>query len=138
MVERLRGIGNNGLNIRDFGGPGLSSLESGAQIYELAKVDATIASFFVVHNSIGMAPIDQLGSQEQRARMLPDAINFKAICCFALTEPDFGSDATSLKTTATKTEGGYLINGHKRWIGNADIAKYIVVWAKNLEEDGKI
>lgn len=53
------------------------------------------------------------------------------ICCFGLTEPDYGSDATSLKTTATKTEGGWLINGSKRWIGNATFADYIVTWAKN-------
>jgi alkylation response protein AidB-like acyl-CoA dehydrogenase len=49
--------------------------------------------------------------------------------CFGLTEPNYGSDATSLKTTATKVEGGYLMNGTKRWIGNATFADYIVIWA---------
>ena len=60
------------------------------------------------------------------------------ICCFGLTEPDNGSDATGLKTNATKVKGGYLINGQKRWIGNATFADYIVVWAKNPSENNNI
>jgi acyl-CoA oxidase len=58
--------------------------------------------------------------------------------CFGLTEPDYGSDATSLKTHATKVEGGYLINGQKRWIGNATFADYIIIWAKNPAENNNI
>ena len=68
--------------------------------------------------------------------MLADCINLKKILCFALTEPNFGSDATSLETTATKVDGGYLINGQKRWIGNGMIADYLIVWARNMD-DGK-
>lgn len=60
------------------------------------------------------------------------------IMSFGLTEPDFGSDASSLKTTAKKVEGGYLVTGRKRWIGNATFADYIIVWAKNENEGGKI
>jgi alkylation response protein AidB-like acyl-CoA dehydrogenase len=70
--------------------------------------------------------------------MLPEAIKLNKICCFGLTEKDFGSDATSLQTTAKKVEGGYLLNGNKRWIGNATLAHYIIIWARNLEEDNKI
>ena len=55
-----------------------------------------------------------------------------------MTEPDFGSDATSLRTTAKKVEGGYVINGEKRWIGNATFADYIIIWARNESEGGKI
>ena len=55
------------------------------------------------------------------------------ICAWALTEPDNGSDATSLKTTAKRVDDGYLITGEKRWIGNASFADYIVVWARNEE-----
>jgi alkylation response protein AidB-like acyl-CoA dehydrogenase len=57
---------------------------------------------------------------------------------FGLTEPEFGSDATSLQTTAKKVEGGYLLNGKKRWIGNATFAEYIIVWAMNVDEKNKI
>ena len=60
------------------------------------------------------------------------------VCCFGLTEPDNGSDASGLKTTATKTEGGWLLNGQKRWIGNATFAGYICVWAKNPSENNNI
>lgn len=70
--------------------------------------------------------------------MLPPCINFDKIACFALTEPDYGSDASSLKTSAKKVEGGYLLNGRKRWIGGADMAGYIVVWARNEADEGRI
>lgn len=60
------------------------------------------------------------------------------ICSFALTEPDYGSDATSLKTVAKKVEGGWLLNGKKRWIGNATIADYIITWAVNPLENNNI
>jgi len=63
---------------------------------------------------------------------------FNKSICFGLTEPEYGSDATSLKTTAKKVEGGYVINGSKRWIGNGTFADYIVIWAKNEEEKEKI
>jgi len=62
----------------------------------------------------------------------------KKYICFGLTEPDYGSDATHLKTTAKKVNGGFVLNGKKRWIGNATFADYIIVWAKNIDEDGKI
>ena len=92
----------------------------------------------MVHNAIGMQVINMLGSEEQRARILPDAIQFKKILAFGLTEPEYGSDASSLKTTATKVEGGYLLKGQKRWIGNGTFADYIIVWACNAAEEGKI
>jgi len=59
------------------------------------------------------------------------------ICCFCLTEPDYGSDATGLKTTATRVKGGYLINGEKRWPGNASFSDYFVVWARNPEANNQ-
>jgi alkylation response protein AidB-like acyl-CoA dehydrogenase len=65
-------------------------------------------------------------------------MNMQKFICFGLTEPLNGSDATSLKSTATKVDGGYLLNGQKRWIGNATFADYIVIWALNPSEDNKI
>lgn len=104
----------------------------------MAKVDASISTFFLVHNSIGTAVIDALGDYWQRQRYLTQAINMDKICCFGLTEPDYGSDASSLVTTATETEGGYVLNGKKRWIGNATFADFIIIWARNAAEDNKI
>ena len=62
----------------------------------------------------------------------------KKILSFGLTEPDFGSDATGLRTSAKKVEGGFVINGEKRWIGNGTFADYIIVWARNLDDGEKI
>jgi acyl-CoA oxidase len=138
VVPKLRELGVNGYHIKDFGGPGLSSVEGGVICYELAKIDASIMTFLTVHNSIGMAVIDYLGNEEQRQRILPPGIALTKILSFGLTEPDYGSDATSLQTTAKKVDGGYLINGVKRWIGNASLADYIIVWAKNVDDKNKI
>ena len=138
LVGQIKDLGVNGFHIKDFGGPGLNAMDVGAIMFEMAKVDASIFTFLTVHNSIGMAVVDHLGSQEQRARLLPDGIALKKVFSFGLTEPDYGSDATSLKTSAKKTEGGYIINGAKRWIGNATWCDYIIVWARNEEEQGKI
>jgi alkylation response protein AidB-like acyl-CoA dehydrogenase len=88
-----------------------------------------------VHDFIGMHSVDCLGDEEQKQRMLPEGVKLNHIFSFGLTEKDFGSDATSLITTAKKVEGGYILNGNKRWIGNAGFAQYIVIWAKN-EDDG--
>ena len=79
--------------------------------YELAKVDGSISTFFLVHNAIGMAVIDALGDEEQKQRLLPKGMNFEKIFCFGLTEPTNGSDASGLKTSARKVEGGYILNG---------------------------
>ena len=80
-----------------------------------------------------------LGSDEQRERFLPDALTFKKVLAFGLTEPDFGSDASSLKSSAKKVPGGYLLNGKKRWIGNATFDNSVVIiWARNEEEDVNI
>lgn len=104
----------------------------------MAKIDGSVATFFLVHNAIGMSVIDALGDQEQKDRMLTPSMKMEKICCFGLTEPLNGSDATGLQTTATKVEGGYLLNGQKRWIGNATFADYIVVWARNASQNNKI
>lgn len=138
LIDQIKALGVNGFHLKDFGGPGLNTMEVGAVIFELAKVDAAMYTFLTVHNSIGIAVIDYLGSEEQRARILPDCLSFKTVLSFGLTEPDFGSDATGLQTTAKKVEGGYIINGAKRWIGNATWAGLIIVWARNENEGGKI
>ena len=138
LMDEIKKLGVNGFHIKDFGGPGLNTMEVGAVIFELAKVDSSMYTFLTVHNSIGMAVIDYLGSEEQRARILPDGIALKKILSFGLTEAEYGSDATSLKTTAKKVQGGYVLNGNKRWIGNATFADIIIVWARNEDDGGKI
>ena len=137
LPEKLAKLGVNGLQIKGYGSPGLSSLEAGAICYEIAKRDGSAATFLLVHNAIGMAVIDALGDEEQKERFLTKGMKFEKIFCFGLTEPDNGSDATGLKTSARKTEGGWILNGTKRWIGNATIGD-VVVWARNEDDGGRI
>ena len=96
IIDKLKPIGLNGLNMKGYGSPGLSTLEAGACCYEIAKYDVSIATFLLVHNAIGMAVIDGLGDEEQKARFLPKGVKFDKIFCFGLTEPTNGSDATQL------------------------------------------
>jgi len=84
-----------------------------------------------------MAVIDALGDEEQKNRLLPKGVSFKKIFCFGLTEPTNGSDASALKTTARKVEGGWVLNGEKRWIGNATFGD-VIVWARNEEDEGRV
>ena len=139
LKDEIAKLGLNGFHLTDFGGPGLSLHTIGAFGYEAAKIDVSIGTFIALHNCLGLQSIDLLGSDEQRERFIPDALTFKKILGFALTEPEYGSDATSLKTSAKKVPGGYLLNGKKRWIGNATFDNSVViVWARNEEEGGKI
>lgn len=137
IIEKFRPLGINGLNIKGYGSPALNTLESGSIIYELAKRDGSIATFFLVHNAIGMAVVDTLGDEEQKKRILTPAMKFERILCFGLTEPTNGSDASNLTTTATKVEGGYKLNGAKRWIGNATMGD-VVVWARNPSDGNRV
>ena len=137
LPQKIVSLGINGLQIQGYGSPGLSTLEAGSIIYEIAKSDGSACTFFSVHNSIGMAVIDALGDEEQKSRMLPKGINFEKVFCFGLTEPTNGSDASALKTTAHKVEGGWMLNGAKRWIGNGTHGD-VIVWARNKEDGGRV
>lgn len=111
MIEKIKALGINGLQIKGYGSPGLTTLEAGALMHELTKRDGSVATFFLVHNGIGMAVVEKLGDEEQKQRLLVPAMKFERIMSFGLTEPLNGSDATSLKTTATRVEGGWKLNG---------------------------
>ena len=113
-------------------------MDTGAIFYELARWDASIATFFIVSNCLGISVVEKCGSDDQKKRILPDCILMKKTICFGLTEPTNGSDATGLLSTARKVEGGFILNGNKRWIGNAGFADYVVIWAKNIDEGNKI
>jgi len=89
-------LGIGGLWCKDFGAPGLSVLETGACMFEIAKRDVSVSTGYLIHHAIGMDVIDKLGNQEQRARLLPNCISLKTYCAFGLTEPNNGSDASGL------------------------------------------
>ena len=117
-------------------GAGHSSLLSGWLALEMARTDPSMATFFGVHRGLAMGSIATCGSAEQRDRWLPSMAAFEQIGAFALTEPTGGSDvAAGLRTTARRDGNEWLLNGEKRWIGNATFADLIVVWARDLDDN---
>jgi glutaryl-CoA dehydrogenase len=91
-----------------------------------------------VQSSLVMYPIYAYGSEDQRKKYLPKLASGEYVGCFGLTEPDAGSDPAGMKTRATKTASGYILNGSKMWISNSPIADVFVVWAKSEAHGGKI
>lgn len=114
-----------------------SSLLAGFTAMELAHVDASVATFFGVHAGLAMGSVAWLGSEEQRRRWLPAMSRFEKIGAFALTETHGGSDVSGgLETTARRDGDSWVLNGSKRWIGNATFADLIVVWARDVDTKG--
>ncbi|MEI4195010.1 acyl-CoA dehydrogenase [Roseovarius sp. E0-M6] len=122
----------------EYGGLGGGYVGYGLVAREIERVDSGYRSMMSVQSSLVMYPIYAYGSEEQRQKYLPKLASGEFIGCFGLTEPDAGSDPAGMKTTAKKTEGGYVLNGSKTWISNSPIADVFVVWAKSDAHDGKI
>ncbi|KAF3333609.1 acyl-coenzyme A oxidase 4 [Carex littledalei] len=131
IVPKLADLAVAGGTIKGFGCPGLSITGSAIATAEIARVDASCSTFILVHSSLAMLTIALCGSEAQKEKYLPSLAKLKTIACWALTEPDYGSDASSLKTTATKVAGGWVLNGQKRWIGNSTFADILVIFARN-------
>ena len=131
IIQAMGEIGLLGMNIpEEYGGGGMNHVCYGLAAREMERVDSGYRSAMSVQSSLVMYPIHSFGSTEQKQRFLPGLASGSMIGCFGLTEPDYGSDAGSLVTTATETDGGYLLNGSKMWISNAPIADIAIVWAK--------
>jgi len=121
-----------------FGGLGANYVTYGLIAREIERVDSGYRSMMSVQSSLVMYPIHAYGSDAQREKYLPGLAAGTLIGCFGLTEPDAGSDPAGMKTTAKKTDEGYVLNGSKMWISNAPIADVFVVWAKSEAHGGKI
>jgi len=131
--ELIKGFADLGL-----AGRKRSSLLSGWLAMEMGHADASMATFFGVHAGLAMGSIETCGSPEQRERWLPAMRSFEKIGAFALTEPAGGSDvAAGLRTTARRDGDHWVLNGAKRWIGNATFADLTVVWARD-EADNQV
>ena len=122
----------------EYGGLGGGYVTYGLVAREVERVDSGYRSMMSVQSSLVMYPIYAYGTEDQRKKYLPKLASGEWIGCFGLTEPDAGSDPGSLKTTAKKVDGGYVLNGSKMWISNAPIADVFVVWAKSDAHGGKI
>ena len=137
LITRLAELGLVGEDIEGYGCPGMTALASGLVNMELHRGDGSLGTFLGVQSGLAMKAIAMLGSEEQKQRWLAPMARLDHIGAFALTEPDHGSDSVALETTARRAGDGYVIDGAKRWIGNATIADVVVVWARS-QEDGNV
>jgi glutaryl-CoA dehydrogenase len=133
LVPKLAELGIAGTTIDGYGCPAMSRLGAGVVARELARADGSVNTFFGVHSGLAMGTINLLGSEEQKARWLPPMAKLEKIGAFGLTEPHHGSDSVSLETTAERVGDEYVLNGAKRWIGNASFADVTVIWARDPE-----
>lgn len=121
-----------------YGGVDAGYVSYGLIAREIERVDSGYRSMMSVQSSLVMYPIYAYGSEAQRVKYLPKLASGVWIGCFGLTEPDAGSDPSSMKTTAKKVDCGYKLSGSKMWISNSPIADVFIVWAKSDAHEGKI
>ena len=134
LVPMMGELGFFGANLQGYGCAEMSNIQYGLIMQELERGDSGLRSFVSVQGALVMYPIRSYGSEEQRQRWLPAMQQGKAIGCFGLTEPDFGSNPGGMRTRARKDGDGYVLNGEKAWITSGTIADVALVWART--EDG--
>ena len=133
-LQKLSELGFMGLCVpEEYGGAGSDFLSYCLLIEELSRADAGVGVTLAVHTSAGTLPIVAFGSEEQKARWVPDLARGTRIGSFALTERTTGSDAAAIQTTAERVDGGYRLSGHKQWITNGRIAGSTIAFARAPE-----
>ncbi len=136
LIPKMADLHVTGGSIQGYSCPGMSAVAAGLMALELARGDASICTFFGVHSGLAMSSLAMLGSEEQKQCWLPPMARLEKIGAFALTEPNHGSDAVALETRAHRAGNEYVINGAKRWIGNASFADVTIIWAR--DDDGNV
>jgi glutaryl-CoA dehydrogenase len=131
-IAALNIVGDH--NMRVHGCRPMTAVGAGLVMMELSRIDSSVATFFAVHLGLAMQSINLLGSEEQKQRYLPRMARFEKVGAFALTEPDHGSDSVALETTAKREGDEWVINGRKRWPGNAVWCDYVVVYARDVAD----
>jgi glutaryl-CoA dehydrogenase len=134
LIPEVAALGLLGMHLEGYGCAGLSAVCYGLTCQELEAGDSGMRSFVSVQGSLAMFPIWSFGSEEQKQRWLPRMARGEVIGCFGLTEPDAGSDPSSMRTTARRDGNSYVLNGTKMWITNGSIADLAVVWVRT--DDG--
>jgi glutaryl-CoA dehydrogenase len=136
LISEYGALGIAGASYRGFGCLGKGTLLDGFIMMELARIDCSIATFHGVHSGLAMGSIYLCASDEQRQRWLPAMQRAEKIGAFGLTEPEVGSGAArGLTTTARRCGKDWVLNGQKRWIGNATFADLTVIWARDAEDN---
>jgi glutaryl-CoA dehydrogenase (non-decarboxylating) len=132
MLEKMGTAGLLGISIPEaYGGSGTDYISLGLVCEELERADSTARVVMSVHSGLHSLTLYQWGTEEQRKRFLPDLASGKKVGAFGLTEPDAGSDAVNLRTTAVLDGDHYVLNGEKTWISLADYADQFLVIAKS-------
>src|SRR6266699_1544541 len=136
LLPAIKELAIGGVGLKGYGCRGGSSLLAGLVAMEMARVDASIATFFGVHSGLAMSSIYLGGSEEQKQKWLPPMARFEKIGSFGLTEPLTGSGASGGLTTTAKREGDtWIINGQKKWIGNSPWCDIAIIWARDLADN---
>jgi glutaryl-CoA dehydrogenase len=135
LVRPMGELGFYGATLEGYGCAGMNNIEYGLLMQELERGDSGIRSFVSVQSALVMYPIYAFGSDEQKDLWLPKLATGEKIGCFGLTEPDFGSNPSGMRTRARKDGDHYILNGEKMWITSGSVADVAVIWAK-VEEPG--
>lgn len=138
LIPQIAELGIAGLAYDAPGCPGRGALVDGMVAMELSRIDASIGTFMGVHGGLAMGSIALCGSPEQQERWLPAMARMEQIGAFGLTEPDVGSAISAgLETSARRDGDGWVLNGAKKWIGNASFADLVIIWARDTD-DGQV
>ncbi|MGY2125014.1 acyl-CoA dehydrogenase family protein [Nocardia gipuzkoensis] len=136
IAPELGELGLLGMHLEGYGCAGMSATTYGLACQELEAVDSGIRSMVSVQGSLAMTAIHKYGSEEQKQQWLPELAAGRALGCFGLTEPDFGSNPGGMRTRAERDGADWVLNGSKMWITNGSVSDVAVVWAQT-EDDGK-
>jgi glutaryl-CoA dehydrogenase len=134
VAADLGKLGLLGMHLKGYGCGGSSATAYGVVCQELEAVDSGLRSLVSVQGSLAMFAIYKHGSEEQREKWLPSMATGEVIGCFGLTEPDFGSNPSGMRTNARRDGGDWILNGSKMWITNGTVADVAIVWART--DDG--
>src|SRR3979411_1121693 len=138
LVKPMADLGFFGASLSGYGCAGMSNVEYGLVTQELERGDSGVRSFVSVQSALVMYPIYTFGTDEQKNTWLPAMQKGEKIGCFGLTEPDFGSNPSGMRTRARKSGKEYILNGEKMWITSGSISDLAVIWAKAEDEDNTI
>lgn len=136
IIPKMAKLNICGVAYEGFGCPNLPFIMEGIIAEELARVDVSISTFFGVHSGLAMGSIYLCGSEEQKQEWLPKMQRMELIGAFGLTEPNVGSGiAGGMETTCKKVGDEWILNGQKKWIGNATFADVIIIWARDVDDN---
>jgi glutaryl-CoA dehydrogenase len=136
LIPAIARLGITGVAYDGYGCPGGGPLLDGVLAMEIARSDPSMSTFMGVHSGLAMGSIYLCGSQEQKERWLPGMARLEKIGAFGLTEPEVGSGAAGGLTTTARRDGDeWVLDGQKKWIGNATFADYVIIWARDVSDN---